>query len=118
MLGIFKKTETKKEEKSKKFIYDLKALLKEKAKEIRALKLKIKDTQRKGEYAGSDQWKLVLEKSAFRHHHIAYCELRGRTRDQIEKPSEDNLPSETKISNIKAIYGNWPERKAEKETQQ
>lgn len=37
----------------------------------------------------------------FRHNHIAYCELRGRTRDQIEKPAENNLPNETYIEKIK-----------------
>ena len=37
----------------------------------------------------------------FRHQHIAYCELRGRDRKQIEQPREDNLPNETWIDKIK-----------------
>jgi hypothetical protein len=37
----------------------------------------------------------------YRHHHIAYCELRGRTREQIERPSSDNTPNENYITNIK-----------------
>lgn len=37
----------------------------------------------------------------FRHLHIAYCELRGRTRDQIEKPREGNEPNEKLIDAYK-----------------
>lgn len=37
----------------------------------------------------------------YRHNHIAYCELRGRTREQIEKPSQFNLPDEKLIDIIK-----------------
>lgn len=37
----------------------------------------------------------------FRHIHIAYCEVRGRTRDQIEKPSEFNKPNQKYIDKIK-----------------
>lgn len=40
----------------------------------------------------------------FRHFHIAYCELRGRTREQIEIPAENNLPNETLIQQIKEQY--------------
>ena len=37
----------------------------------------------------------------FRHNHIAYCELRGRTRSQIEVPRDGNEPSESLIEKIK-----------------
>lgn len=37
----------------------------------------------------------------FRHNHIAYCELRGRTRSQIELPRDGNEPSESLIKKIK-----------------
>ena len=40
----------------------------------------------------------------FRHNHIAYCELRGRTRDQIEKPADCNLPNEVYIEKIKSKW--------------
>ena len=43
----------------------------------------------------------------FRHQHIAYCELRGRDRKQIEQPREDNLPNETWIDKIKK---EWSEK--------
>jgi len=37
----------------------------------------------------------------FRHQHIAYCELRGKTRDQIEVPAEDNEPDQDWIDRLK-----------------
>lgn len=37
----------------------------------------------------------------YRHHHIAYCELRGRNREEIEKPADDNHPSDSYIDEIK-----------------
>ena len=40
----------------------------------------------------------------FRHNHIAYCELRGRTREQIERPGENNLPNEDYITKIKTSW--------------
>jgi len=44
-----------------------------------------------------DSWDSVK----FRHQHIAYCELRGRTRDQIEVPREDNKPDQDWIDRLK-----------------
>lgn len=37
----------------------------------------------------------------YRHHHIAYCELRGRTREQIEIPAKGNEPNNGYITTIK-----------------
>ena len=36
----------------------------------------------------------------FRHKHIAYCTIRGRSRQQIECPRADNLPDESRIKRI------------------
>jgi hypothetical protein len=44
----------------------------------------------------------------FRHFHIAYCELRGKSRDQIEVPRENNEPNEKLIREIKEKYA-WTE---------
>lgn len=44
---------------------------------------------------------LRIYRRHFRHHHIAYCEFRGRSRDEIEKPAEDNRPNEKDIKLIK-----------------
>lgn len=41
----------------------------------------------------------------FRHQHIAYCELRGRSRDQIEQPAKYNKPNEEWISKLKKEWG-------------
>ncbi len=40
----------------------------------------------------------------FRHQHIAYCELRGRQREQIEVPSKDNKPDQKWIERIKSEW--------------
>jgi len=37
----------------------------------------------------------------YRHRHIAYCEARGKSREVIEKPNEDNLPDEALIEEFK-----------------
>jgi len=44
-----------------------------------------------------DEWDSVK----FRHQHIAYCELRGRTREQIEIPGEGNAPDQDWIDRLK-----------------
>ena len=94
----FKKTE-------KKPIWELKQYLKDKAIGIRNIKDTIKSTMRSGDYAGYMQGELNYKlKPDYRHHHIVYCELRGKTRDQIEKPGKDNLPNEGKIKEIESSY--------------
>ena len=45
---------------------------------------------------------LVDMKYEYRHHHIAYCELRGKTRDQIEKSKK--LACEHYINTLKTKY--------------
>jgi hypothetical protein len=40
----------------------------------------------------------------FRHHHIAYCELRGKTREMIEIPADNHLPNEDYIKEIKKFW--------------
>ena len=42
------------------------------------------------------------DRYTFRHNHIAYCELRGRKREEIEIPGGDNKPCEYVIGNFKA----------------
>jgi phage portal protein BeeE len=68
-------------------MYELKSLLKSLAADIRTAKISFKQYQR--EHSGSSDYKLLLhlEKSKydFRHKHIAYCLLRGRTYEQIER---------------------------------
>lgn len=89
----------------------LKDLLKKKATEIRNKKQETKEYQRKHcGNCGGRQWTLMKMKSDYRHHHIAYSELQGRTRDQIESnPLERSFYDprwldESKIKRIKEEY--------------
>jgi len=68
------------------------------AKQIREMKSKRKDSLY-GHVAGLDcsRWE-------YRHNHIAYCELRGRTRIQIEKCAPDNKPDEDRITMLKDAW--------------
>jgi len=50
--------------------------------------------------------KIAWKRHEFRHRHIAYCQLRGRERYQIEVPAENNLPNETYIKEIMAEHEN------------
>lgn len=88
---------------------NLKDLLKEKATEIRNKKTETKEYQRKHcGSCGGRQWTLLQMKSDYRHHHIAYSELCGRKREEIEKVSYDrDFPfqlNEAKIQSIKEEY--------------
>jgi hypothetical protein len=82
---------------------ELKNWLKNKAVEIKETRKLHKEAQRTNNdnsYMGS----LWHESYLYRHHHIAYSELKGRVRDQIEKPRQNNLPNEEKINKIKEKY--------------
>jgi hypothetical protein len=82
---------------------EIRAKLKKYAIEIKYLKSKRKLSNR-GNLSLSDiQSDLLKLKYEFRHNHIAYCELRGRTRERIEIPSEFNLPNEDYIKKIKKV---------------
>jgi hypothetical protein len=93
-------------------IYKLKIELKAKAKALRETKARLKEEQRNGRgfKAGTMQCGLLSLKRDYRHHHIAYCELRGKTREQIEHHyRDDNHPCETTIQSIKETYAWTPE---------
>lgn len=81
----------------------LKQWLKEQASAIKETKKKHKENQRLRN-DNSLMGSLFVASRNYRHHHIAYSELKGRTRDQIEKPRQDNLPNEEKIQEIKERY--------------
>ena len=85
-------------------IKQLKEFLKSTAQEIREKKILIKKTQRMDIYAGLKQSKLVELKFVYRHHHIAYSELKGRRREEIESPRADHLPDNRIISELKRQY--------------
>ena len=75
-------------------VKEVKEELKKEAKEIRSLKHACKNCQRgthEGEYVG--QWKVDSASWEWRHKHLAYCMLKGRSYEEIErKCSDDNKP--------------------------
>lgn len=71
-------------------IFELKEENKKQAAQIKLQKAEVKKTQKEGKYAGLLQLKLVIAKKEYRKHHIAYCLLRGKLYEQIEKPKEQN----------------------------
>jgi len=68
--------------------------LKAKAKKLSALKIEIKETMRSGKYAGRLQSALIDDVCEWRHKHIAYCMIKGRTLEEIESNChDDNKPN-------------------------
>ncbi len=90
----------------------LKQWIKDTAKQIRTVKFQYKEAQRNGLISVSNGllFQLLKLQYDYRHHHIAYSELRGRTRLQIEpKVREHNEPNEEYIKQIKEKYAWTPE---------
>jgi len=82
---------------------ELKNWLKKEGLRIKETRIKHKNNQRLNNDNGL-MWKLFTASRDYRHHHIAYSELRGHTRSEIENPREDNLPNEDWILSIKKKY--------------
>jgi len=82
---------------------ELKNLLITKAVEIKETRKIHKENQQ--HRSDNDlMWPLYKLSQEYRHYHIAYSELNGRTREQIERPRDNNLPNEDKIKRIKEEY--------------
>jgi len=93
-------------------IQKLKKELKTKAQTIRETRARLKEAQQNGSHfkAGTMQCGILSLKRDYRHHHIAYSELRGRTREQIEQYCRTgNKPHEATIQSIKEAYAWTPE---------
>ena len=90
---------------TKKRYLAMKGWLKEAAIDIRQGKLELKVRLRTGEGPDhvSDKYKYSVYSLSYhyRHKHIAYSELRGRTRESIERPGEFNQPNESLIEKYK-----------------
>ena len=71
-------------------IFELKENNKKLAAELKELSANIKAIQKEGKYAGLLQYQQRTSKANYRLYHIAYCLLRGRLYEQIEKPKEKN----------------------------
>lgn len=87
-------------------IRELKEELKKIAVQIRKLKKEVKAYQK--EHGGCHPFKQHVELKAmqrnFRYSHIAYCLLRGRTIEQIEKPKEGNEINMTYVNQVIEKY--------------
>ena len=95
---------------------ELKSQLKEWAKQIRVYKNHRKFENR-GNYTLSFlDYEILKLKWEFRHHHIAYCELRGRQYHEIERPSESNLPDRKFVDGIKTHWSEMYNESRKNET--
>jgi hypothetical protein len=79
----------------------LKDELKILAKDLRLWKSRRKQGKRDGYSLWDIEGQVAWRKHDARHKHIAYCELRGRERHEIEVPRDDNFPNENLIEEIK-----------------
>lgn len=84
----------------------MKAQLKEMAKELRSNKITLKNNQRNNV---SGYWNmqsaLVGQRSEYRHKHIAYSLMRGKTYEQIENFTRNgNKPNLRYVETIKSQY--------------
>lgn len=91
----------------KQLFKEIKEDLKKVAKEIRKLKRSRKQDKRNGRALWEIEGDIWEAKWYFRHKHIAYCEIKGRTRDQIERPKDDNKASQPYIDKFKK---EWEEK--------
>ncbi|MCK9154724.1 MAG: hypothetical protein M0P12_01270 [Paludibacteraceae bacterium] len=82
-------------------IDELKQRRNELACEIKSMRAGRKESLKK---VSGFQCKLAYKSMESRLLHIAYCELMGRTRDEIEKPRLGNAPNEAMIEQIKEQY--------------
>lgn len=80
---------------------EVKEQLKTWAKEIRLLKISRKQDKRENRELYEIEGDIFKLKYKYRHCHIAYCEMRGTSREKIEKPAENNWPNENEIGKIK-----------------
>ena len=85
---------------------ELKKIVKSSSQDIKSKRDELKELQRKraGRSAPLMQAELMSLTWGHRHHQIAYSELLGRSRDQIETPNENNNPSEPMIRAIKERF--------------
>jgi hypothetical protein len=85
---------------------ELKAELKQLAKEIREFKyLRDHWWDHREQSQGAYQWAVESRADDFRHMHIAYCMLRGRKYEEIERYCRE-APDFNRIKHIKWEHGN------------
>lgn len=83
----------------------IKEMLKTEAKEISTSKVECKNKQRSGAYAGHEQGSLLNKRYEWRHKFIAYCQLKGRTLEEIEpKCRIGNEPDQNLVDKFKQEF--------------
>lgn len=88
-------------------IKEFKQEQKQGAEEIREYRLEVKKAQRDRRFGRSDPdpWSLYTKSQKWRHRHIAYCMLRGKTYEEIEpKVRDDNEPDMGLVESIMSNY--------------
>ena len=87
-------------------IWTLKKELKQLAAELRTERAELKKEQREGKVEASiRQYTILKKRKNYRHRHIAYCLLRGRTYEQIESHCrQGNEPDQTLIQELISEY--------------
>ena len=91
---------------SKEKMIEVKEMLKSEAKELHDAKFEIKNGMRNGKVVGRIQCALATMKHHWRHKHIAYCLLRGRSIEEIESHcAEDNLRDDLLVEKYKKEFG-------------
>lgn len=84
---------------------ELKKYLKEKAESISLAKKELKDFQKGHNGYDGGYFKLIKEFAyEYRHHHIAYCLMRGKEYEVIEKSHENNKPNFNYIEEIRGTF--------------
>jgi hypothetical protein len=87
------------------YLSNLKKYLKEQVVIIRATKKELRDYQKS--HRGCDNGffsKLAKLSQNYRHHHIAYSMLRGKSYETIERPNESNKPNISLIQEIRDAH--------------
>jgi len=86
-------------------VWDLKAELKKSAANLRDLHRRRKPKNLAPGEEQATPGTMYTQSRIHRHMHIAYCELRGRAREQIERPRDSNQANEYMIAKYKELYG-------------
>jgi len=86
-------------------LLNLKKYLKEQVVLIRATKVELKEYQRANRGWDNNFFSTLYKLSQnYRHHHIAYSMLRGKSYESIEQPSKKGMPDFSLIKEIKDAH--------------
>jgi hypothetical protein len=85
---------------------ELKKELKHLVEQIKTAKVDLKSYQKSNRGCdGGNYFVLFKLRHEYRHKHIAYCMMKGRCYDVIEKPAENNKPDMQYVKELIDTYG-------------